>query len=255
LAPDPDQPIILSLIPPTEQPSDEETAEEVTPAPVELFQGDTITLETNQILDHNGSPVVNNTVVNFSLTTLGTEGSTITREISSQTVGGIARTNHLLDSAGILEITASTGDPALLSNTLRLEVSASGEGNGGDADDGSLETEVVPTESVDDQPPIDPDDATTLIDWLISLVVTIFISLFTYQLGAVAGSIRWAVRWGLTSFLGGLAANAYLSFGMPGSAPLILEYGIWGIVLCVAAGCLIGWAAGLIWRSANQRNQ
>jgi beta-N-acetylhexosaminidase len=255
LAPDPDQAFILSLVTPIEQPSDEETAEEATPVPVEHFQGDTITLETDQIVDHNGNPVVDNTVVNFSLTTLGTEGSTITREITAQTVDGFARTTHLLDLAGILEITASTGDPALVSNTLRLEVSASGVEDGADGDDDSGEPEVVPTEIPETPPPFVPEDDTTLVDWLISLVVTIFISLFTYQLGAVAGNIRWAVRWGLTSFLGGLAANAYLSFGLPGSAPLILEYGIWGIVLVVAAGCLIGWSAGLIWRSVNQRNQ
>jgi beta-N-acetylhexosaminidase len=255
LAPDPDQDLVLSLVTPIDQPSDEDTAEEPAPAPVEHTQGDTITLETTQIVDHNGNPVADNTVVNFSLTTSGAEGSTITREITTRTVDGVASTNHLLDLAGILEITASTGDPALVSNTLRLEVSASGVEDGADGDDDSSEPEVVPTEIPDPPPPFIPEDETTLVDWLISLVVTIFISLFTYQLGAVAGNIRWAVRWGLTSFLGGLAANAYLSFGLPGSAPLIMEYGIWGIVLVVAAGCLIGWAAGLIWRSVNQRNQ
>jgi beta-N-acetylhexosaminidase len=255
LAPDPGQDFILSLVTPPEQPSDEETAEEATPTPVEFFQGDTVTLETNQIVDYNGNLVVDNTVVILSLTTSGTEGSTITREVTTQTIDGVARTTHLLDLAGILEITASTGDPALVSNTLRLEVSGSGVEDGTDGDDDSGEPEVVPTEIPETPPPFVPEDETTLIDWLISLVVTIFISLFTYQLGAVAGNIRWAVRWGLTSFLGGLAANAYLSFGFPGSAPLIMEYRIWGIVLVVAAGCLIGWAAGLIWRSVNQRNQ
>lgn len=255
LAPDPDQSVFLSIVTSAEQPSDDEVAE-VTPLAQEVFyQGETITLETNQILDHNGSPVVDNTVVNFSLTTLGPEGLTSNREISVQTIDGVARTNHLIDSAGILEIFARTGDPALVSNTLRLEVTATGEGTEPDSEDDSAATQVVPTESVED-PGIDElYDSTTLVDWLISLVVAVFVSLFTYQLGAVAGSIRWAVRWGLTTFLGGLAANAYLSFGMPGSTNLILEYGIWGIVLCVAAGSLVGWAGGLVWRSVSQRNQ
>jgi hypothetical protein len=36
---------------------------------------------------------------------------------------------------------------------------------------------------------------------------------------------------------------------MPGSPALILDYGIWGIVISVASGCLIGWGSGVIWRS------
>jgi NhaP-type Na+/H+ or K+/H+ antiporter len=48
--------------------------------------------------------------------------------------------------------------------------------------------------------------------------------------------------------IGGLLVNAYLSFNLPGAAFLIREYQVWGIVLGAAVGCLLGWAAGLLWR-------
>jgi hypothetical protein len=197
---------------------------------------------------------VDGTLVNFSFVYTGAEGVSSRRDLSASTVDGIVRITPLLESSGILEVTASIGELVVVSNTLRIEVIPSGE-------DGSSNGEGIPTVTTEPIPDPDEDqgddgprDSTSLVDWLIALIVIIFISLFTYQIGAVSRNIRWAVRWGLTSFMGGLAANAYLSFGMPGSTGIILQYGIWGIVICVASGCVIGWASGLIWRSLSQRN-
>ena len=87
-----------------------------------------------------------------------------------------------------------------------------------------------------------------LIDWLLALLVIFFISLFAYQSGALTGQVRWGVRWGLTTLIGGLAVNGYISFNLPGASSLITRYSIWGIVLGVVAGSLAGWTAGLLWR-------
>ena len=203
------------------------------------------------IVDHNGNPVADHTLVNIEFLSLGSEGGTSQREVTVHTVNGIARTNQLLDTAGILEVTATTGDPEIVSNTLRLEVAVIGEAGGAENGD-PTEPEIVPTEDPGVDPPDQPADSTSLVDWLIALIVIVFLSLFIYQIGAVGGKIRWAVRWGLASFLGGLVTNSYISFGMPGSTELILGYGIWGIVICVASGCLLGWCAGLIWRAVSK---
>ncbi len=53
---------------------------------------------------------------------------------------------------------------------------------------------------------------------------------------------------GADLMVGGLLVNAYISFNLPGAVFLVREYHIWGIVLAVAGGCLLGWAAGLVWR-------
>jgi hypothetical protein len=98
----------------------------------------------------------------------------------------------------------------------------------------------------------EPKDRIDLGDWLLTLLVTTFISLFAYQIGATAGHVRWGVRWGLSAMIGGLVVNTYLSFGLPGTSTLILEYQLWGIVISTAAGALLGWLGGLIWRNVRR---
>jgi beta-N-acetylhexosaminidase len=251
LVPDPDQVFELNLI----RPNQEDSADngiEVTPNPNSLSQGETVSFETSVIVDHNGNPVEDDTTVNLTFLSSDSEGGTSQREVTLYTVNGIGRTNQLLDTAGILEVTATTGDPELISNTLRLEIASIAEGGDVPVFPDSTTIGATPTSESGDGP-LDPlVDSTSLVDWLISLIVIVFISLFTYQIGVVAGRIRWAVRWGLTSFLGGLTVTCYLSFGFPGSATLIIAYGIWGIVICAAIGCLLGWAAGLIWRAVTK---
>jgi len=251
LAPDSDQVFELILIPPNQDEAAESTPE-TTPTPPSLAQGNTVSFATSVITDHNGNPVINGTAVNFAFLSFDSEGGTSQREVTVSTVDGIGRTNQLLDAAGILEVTASTGDAALISNTLRLEVASIDDGGAAQGNGDGTDTQVAPdAEDGGDQTEL-PVVSTSLVDWLISLIVIVFFSLFIYQIGVVAGKIRWAVRWGLASFMGGLAANSYLSFDFPGSSTLILAYGIWGIVICVTAGCLLGWGVGLIWRTASK---
>ena len=145
---------------------------------------------------------------------------------------------------------ASSGDPAALSNQIQFDVASAIELPSTEETAPPATAEPVPTLDLDDLPiPQQPQrEMNNLVDWVLAMVVIIFVSLFAYQSGAMAGQVRWGVRWALTSLIGGLLVNAYISFNLPGAAVLVREYHIWGIVLGVAGGCLAGWAIGLIWR-------
>jgi len=220
-----------------------------TPTPVPFNRGDLVVLESGPILDYNDHPVRDDTLVRFTLISTNTEGTSTQRELTSLTSGGIARINFILDTAGTLSVQASSGQPAATSNQVQINVS------------GTTITEVppietttpvtiTPTEMLPEPtiPPEEPRVVNNLIDWMLALVVILFISLFAYQSGALAGQVRWGVRWGLSSLIGGLIVNAYISFNLPGASTLIGKYNIWGIVLSVAGGSLIGWSSGIIWR-------
>lgn len=250
LVPDPEQIIPLFVYQSGQSVLPLGPASTQSPEPEQFIQGDTVIIETGTITDYNGHPVPDNTVVRFTLATTNLESVTNQREQTSLTVNGVARISYLLDTPGSLQVFASSGEQNAISTEVEIDIVA---------DEDFLETEAVtntpePTLAIEATlPPVQPTDPTqrelnNLVDWLLSLVVIVFLSLFAYQGGALSGQVRWGVRWGLTALIGGLLANAYISFNLPGAALLIREYHIWGIVLGVAGGSLLGWGAGLLWR-------
>jgi hypothetical protein len=253
LVPDPAQIIPLRVNLPEQTPPTQEAQTTQAPTPTQYIQGDTVIMETGTILDYNGNPIPDNTLVRFTIVTTNPEGVTSQREQTSITVNGVARISYLLDTAGSLRVQASSGEQPATSEEVQIDISVNEEFD---------ETEVPtntpePTLPLEETPQVTPPPETpprehTLIDWLLSLVVIIFVSLFAYQGGALAGQVRWGVRSGLTALIGGLLANAYISFNLPGAASLVQDYHIWGIVLSVAGGSLLGWGAGLLWRVLKQ---
>jgi beta-N-acetylhexosaminidase len=248
-SPDQDQTFGLIVYPADTGPppdTDEETPE----PPVDYGVGDTVVIETEVILDHNGHQVPDNTPVTILLDTTTADGSSSPREISSITLAGIARTSFILENAGVLEIQVTSGDPAALSEVVQIDVADTGEtgpvvvvtGTPAPTDPAQATPIVTP------EGPSEPTDKITLGNWLLALMVIIFISLFAYQIGATAGHVRWGVRWGLAAMIGGLSVNTYLSFDLPGASALILDYQLWGIVISAAVGSLLGWLFGLVWR-------
>jgi beta-N-acetylhexosaminidase len=217
--------------------------------PVDYRVGDTVMIETEPILDHNGNHVPDNTPATILVNTTIADGSSSQRTISSKTVAGIVRTSFILETAGVLEIQVSSGDPAALSEVVQIDVADTGEAGPVTAIPGTpaptdltQATPVVPPDT-----PSDPIDKLTLGEWLLTLMVITFISLFAYQIGATAGQVRWGVRWGLAALIGGLTVSTYLSFDLPGASALIQGYQLWGIVISAATGSLLGWLGGLVW--------
>jgi beta-N-acetylhexosaminidase len=96
--------------------------QEATAEPVEKVYnlGDNLPVRTGVILDHNGHPVPDGTVVKFILSQQG-ENVTI-QQIESTTVNGVARASIKLQSEGMHEIRV-TSEPALNSQILVLNIS------------------------------------------------------------------------------------------------------------------------------------
>ncbi|HCR69935.1 MAG TPA: hypothetical protein DIW23_00695, partial [Anaerolineae bacterium] len=95
------------------------------PTQIPLFQiGDTIALRTGVIVDNNGNPVPDGTVVQFTMNLTG-EGGGILQQEASVTTQGVARASFGLDRPGLLEIRV-TSEPAIISNLIRLDVSQLG---------------------------------------------------------------------------------------------------------------------------------
>jgi beta-N-acetylhexosaminidase len=228
--------------------------EEGTPeAPVDYRVGDTVVIETDPILDYNGHPVPDNTAANISLNTTTAEGGTNPRQINAQTIGGVARTSFILETAGVLEIQITSGIPAAVSEVVQIDVADAAEGG-----PVVVTGTPAPTDPAEDTPaatptvPTEIKDKINLGDWLLTLAVITFIGMFAYQIGVTSGHVRWGVRWGLSALIGGLLVNTYLSFGLPGTPILIMKYELWGIVIFTAAGTLLGWLVGFIWRYLNK---
>jgi beta-N-acetylhexosaminidase len=218
---------------------------------ISFTQGDSIILQTGSILDMNNNPIRDDTLVRFTLISTNPEGVSSQRELTGLTSDGIAQASFILDTAGTLRVQAASGQPPALSNEIQIAVAGSGQPSETPAAGQDQPEEPTPTPLIEDdsQQPEETRELNNLVDWLLSMVVIIFMSLFAYQFGALAGQVRWGVRWGLTSLIGGLLVITYISFNLPGAATLVGEYHIWGIVLSVTGGSLIGWAAGLIWRN------
>lgn len=247
-APDPVQiiPISLDLPPVLITPGSSETPE---PTPIPLFQiGDTIAIRTGAIMDHNGHPVPDGTVVQFSMVLTG-EGGGILQQVESVTTQGVARASFGLDKPGLLEIRVAS-EPAVISEVLQLDVSQSGA---------VAVTVVVPelTQSVAPTPEatieavedayISEQGYPRISAWMIAMLVTLLISGVLYAIASQFVRAPSPLRWSLGVLLGGLLAYNVLAFGILGIKDWLLESGVNGVVIFVFAGQVLGFTGGWIW--------
>ncbi len=229
-------------------PGEAATAE---PAALAAEVGDSLTLQTGIILDRNGHRVPDNTPVTFTLTTT-TESASLARELTATTRGGVAQTAFIADTGGLLEVRASSGEPAALSASIPIEVA----GNGTVVPNQTqpvAESTAAAENGGDPAAPAGPRQQTNFGDWVLLTLVTGFVSLFAYQGGALAGQVRWGVRWALLAFIGGTLVNVYLALGAPGTLALLRTGDAWGVALAGGLGAALGWAAGVGWRALTRR--
>lgn len=233
--------------------SDEDQIPNIQPTPITDYKvGDVIRLRTSIILDHNGHPVPDDTVVQFEFSLTGEIKTATTQQ-------GIATTTYLLDRGGQLEIRAIS-EPALQSEPLVIDVPGS-------------EATLVPTATtsptptftptseptitpVPVQPPTltpPPHTETDLVDWGLSFLVTLAISLLAYRGALSIGQVKWSVRWALSTWIGGFLAYIYLALSLPGSTNLLAENGRLNIIWVIAIGAGIGWVSGWIWKRFSKK--
>jgi beta-N-acetylhexosaminidase len=220
------------------------------PTAVPLFKiGDTIGIRTGVIKDHNGEPVPDGTVVQFSMDLTG-EGGGILHQAEATTVQGIARVSFGLDKPGLLGIRA-TSDPARVSEVLQLDVSSSGQP--------AAVTVIVP--ALTPQPQvrvpgtpvavqdefITSDGALRFSAWMLTILMLVIGAVLVSLAGIRIVGQDWGLRWGLSALVGGLLPYNYLALGLPGGATFVVENRIPGIVLLCVMGLLLGWAGAWAW--------
>lgn len=239
-------PIFLDLPPAPVTPGASTTPE---PTPIPLFRiGDTIAIRTGSILDGNGHPVPDGTVVQFSMLLTG-EGGGILQQVESVTTQGVARASFGLDKPGLLEIRVAS-EPAVISEVLQLDVSQSGA---------VAVTVVVPelTQSLEPTPEapvevvvnpyITEDGFPRFSAWVIAMLVILLTAWVAYFTLMRLTNRKSALRWSLGILLGGLLSYNFLSLGLFGITNWMLNSSVSGVIVFVLLGELIGFVGGWIW--------
>lgn len=248
-SPDPEQIIELFM--------DLPEASSGTPVPTQFPQlaiGDLIPVRTGVILDHNGHPVPDGTIVDFIFNT-GASESIPQKEL---TIDGIARTTFLIEESGTMEIQARS-DPALLSQSLQFDIPPEGVPTieivltpfPTETPTPELQpTEVIPLETTP-LPPSAPG-TTGITDWIIATFISFGVGIVIYWFTTTFGLVRWGLRSGLLAVIGGLIAYMYMAVGLPGSEQLLSIPGAWGILLITILGTAVGWAASYGWQKIRE---
>lgn len=220
--------------------------------------GDTISLRTGVIVDHNQRQVPDGTPVRF---TLSQGESGLIQQVEAVTSQGVAVAAFRLDQTGPIEIHA-TSEPARVSDTIQLNVTK----------EGATIIIITPTTAVTPEPtstqtPTPLPTATpsplvsikgypTFFGWLVVLMVMAAGVILTYWLASQLVDARWTVRWALLVLAGGLIAYNYLVLGFPWGDIWLDGRGLPAFVQAVLTGQGIGFGVGWFWRlSAESGNQ
>jgi beta-N-acetylhexosaminidase len=263
--PDPDQVIALTYeIQPKEGAPPTPTPVEpfLTPVPPSVTVGDVLTLRTGVILDSNGRPVPDNTVVRFFVTY--PEVVIPAQFAEAGTVDGVASTSFVLDRAGILELSVSS-EPALTSIKLQFNLSGTPvpptiieppTATPTNSPPPTSPPTETPTPGITPTPTPPNPPTTPPVTW-IDLLMTIL------TLG-VMGGIAWrvtnsraeAVSDGIKLILiiaiGALMGYNYYALKLPGAAT-VSELGFWAVPVMVWSGGLIGFGVGWWWLKRGAR--
>ena len=249
-SPDPNQVIDLSLDQPgitaTESVQPADTTPQATQTPY-FKVGDTISIKTGIILDHNGRPVPDGTNVRFTLTS--SVAGNIIQVMDANTIAGVARTSFGIKQAGLVEVRASI-EPSVTSVVMQLDITNEG-----------FSVTVVPpfelTAELTEQPTLAPSPTPVVAGaenggypgmstWLILMIINLALCWLAFFLGSRYYSSRWAFRWVLCMLLGGLGTYDIL-FGSNMGGSLLIKSGLSALIGLVVVFVLVGWGAGYIW--------
>lgn len=233
---------------------------DVTPAPqAATFRvGDVLPLQAGTIVDYNGKPIPDNTVVRFIFTLDGGAGGIQQIEALSGAENnphGKASVIYRISREGQLEIRVESGS-ASVSEILHLDITSNQSAG---------ITPIVPTQPATETPtptvtvqPSPTPTATAAVpvasgpdfsDWVLAMLFIGVCGVLTYFGGIWWGSVRWGLRWAICAVLGGLAAYTWVAAGLPGSQNLITNSGTSGLISVTFMGIVLGIVAGLAWRS------
>jgi len=227
--------------------------------PLHYTAGDTIPIQTGVILDHNGNPVPDGTIVRFLIDSRSANGTL--EQIEAQTADGIASTTYIIPSIGSLELRVEA-DPALTSQILRLDITNAGgvvtsfEPTVSSEENQEVEPTAVPTPTQANLSTIKHEQGKlSIVDWLVSSIL-IFACCLTFNwLARRTLSLKWNILTTISIALGGNLAYMYLAAGLPGSASFVQKGGTAVTILIVVLGMAGGLGTGLLLFFVNRRKK
>lgn len=215
--------------------------------------GDTVTVKTSVILDHNGHPVPDGTGVRFNIVLSGEGG--VVKQLYASTIQGVAGASFSIDRTGLLEISAES-DPAFTSVVYQLNVFNEGFSVTVVAPTPNITptptTQFVATPGTTPLPPTPVKGSPGFGGWFSMLVILGGLGAFTYWFGNGYVPQRWALRWALCIVVGGLLAYSYLAVRLPGATQYVQKSGWLGIMGVVILGALVGFGTGYIWQALSK---
>jgi len=245
--PDPNQVIGLSMDLSPLSASTASATPDATPTP-SFRVGDTVSVRTSVILDHNGHPVPDGTGVRFNISLSGEGG--VVQQINAVTLQGLARASFSIDRPGLIEIRAES-DPALTSEVMQLD--ASGEGLSVTIVAPTPNISLTPTPEAIVTPDVEPSSPLAqgypgLGGWFGMMLILGGLGILAYWLGKRYIATRWGVRWALCIVAGGLLAYTYLAVRLPGAAVYLQRRGWLGMMGVVLLGAAVGFGSAYAWR-------
>lgn len=258
-SPDPDQIIPLSVGITNEVETVIGTPAADSSKPLHYTAGDTIPIQTGVIVDHNGNPVPDGTIVSFLIDSRSANGTL--EQIEAQTMDGIASTTYTIPSIGSLELRVEA-DPALTSQILRLDITNAGgvvtsyepTVSSGESQEVEPTAEVIPTQTnINDQK--HEQGQLSIVDWLLSSVLIIACCVAFNWFARRTLSLKWNILTTLGIALGGNLAYIYLAAGFPGATSFVQQGGTGASILIVMVGMAVGLAAGFIWYMFDRKRK
>ena len=182
--------------------------------------GDLLPVKTGVIVDHNGHPVPDGTIVRFVMNEQGTISNT--QQVEAETVDGVARASFLLQKVGVHEINV-TSEPAMLSQILVLDITG----------EEAIVSAIIPTP----MPTADPDEVESDIqdgqsaeisanpnskfsEWILSVVVSWMAGLSAFYLLVNVATTQERVKVAAGSVVSGLLVSLWFAFGLAQDGPI-----------------------------------
>lgn len=205
-----------------------------------FFLGDVLPLRTDVILDHNGNPVPDGTIVKFMFSLSGVKR--VSQQVEVATYEGVARTTFRIQEPGMLEIQV-TSEPAMNSEILLLDIT---EGRS------IVVSAIIPTvnpetEKMEDSTSdLSPDtkfmtsSLNPVVEWVIVIGILWGIGILMVWIGKKFYTLQWGIRVGLSAVVCGLIPYVWILLSLPGSTYLQISASVGKTILVTCIGASLG---------------
>ena len=184
------------------------------------------------------------------------------------TIDGGAGTSFSVQPPGLIEMSAQSGlasseilnfdipltaDEATPTNETQEAGSPTQQTNPtGEINQTAAVPTQVPAEPESDLPTTPEPQSPYLLEWAISIAISIGLGLLSYRVALINSGERWGARAGFLVLIGGALAYLYLLLDLPGSRELIDQSIYLAVIVVTFIGTLIGMIGTITWRLADE---